>query len=155
MGKVNWKSLSIISVLQRNCCGLEPAVQSVLAEGGRRWPHMSVFLPFLHCHTIFFGPGGSVRCALDWLSGHRCWVWQHSFVEIDLEIFSTVIPFHGFKKGSCQFLAKRCAQVLVNCLDDKACQEKVWLVNWSWHDLKSVDWAVNLQTNQPTIFPLP
>ena len=37
--------------------------------------------------------------------------WQHSFVEIDHEIFSTVIsPFRWFKKGSCQFLAKECAQ---------------------------------------------
>ena len=37
---------------------------------------------------------------------------QHSFVGIDHEIFSTVIlsPFRWFKKGSCQFLAKECAQ---------------------------------------------
>ena len=36
---------------------------------------------------------------------------QHSFIEIDHEIFSTVIPsFLWFKKGSCQFLAKECAQ---------------------------------------------
>ena len=32
---------------------------------------------------------------------------QHSFVEIDHEKFS---PFRWFKKGSCQFLAKECAQ---------------------------------------------
>ena len=30
--------------------------------------------------------------------------------KIDHEIFSTVIPFLRFKKGSCQFLAKECAQ---------------------------------------------
>ena len=36
---------------------------------------------------------------------------QHSFVEIDHEISSTVIlSFRRFKKGSCQFLAKECAQ---------------------------------------------
>ena len=37
---------------------------------------------------------------------------QHSFVEIDREIFSTVIlslPDSRFKKGSCQFLVKDCA----------------------------------------------
>ena len=35
----------------------------------------------------------------------------HSFVEIDHEILSTVILFlRWFKKGSCQFLAKECAQ---------------------------------------------
>ena len=36
---------------------------------------------------------------------------QHSFVEIDHEIFSrSFSPFRWFKKGSCQFLAKECAQ---------------------------------------------
>ena len=35
-------------------------------------------------------------------------VWQHSFVEIDHEIFSSVIL--SLPKGSCQFLAKECAQ---------------------------------------------
>ena len=36
---------------------------------------------------------------------------QHSFVEIDHEIFSTVIlSLLLIKKGSCQFLAKECAQ---------------------------------------------
>ena len=35
---------------------------------------------------------------------------QHSFMEIDREIFSTVIlSLPRFKKGSCQFLAKECA----------------------------------------------
>ena len=64
---------------------------------------------------------------------------QHSFVEIDHEIFSTVLPaevgnilswrlimkyfllsfspFRWFKKGSCQFLAKECAQYWL-ILDD-------------------------------------
>ena len=37
------------------------------------------------------------------------------FVEIDQEIFSTVIlPLPLIQEGSCQFLAKECAQVLVN-----------------------------------------
>ena len=36
---------------------------------------------------------------------------QHSFVEIDREIFSrSFSPFRWYKKGSCQFLAKECAQ---------------------------------------------
>ena len=36
---------------------------------------------------------------------------KHSFVEIDHEIFSTVIlSLPWFKKGRCQFLAKECAQ---------------------------------------------
>ena len=37
--------------------------------------------------------------------GRRC------FVEIDHEIFlRSFSPFHWFKKGSCQFLAKECEQ---------------------------------------------
>ena len=35
---------------------------------------------------------------------------QHSFVENDHEIFSTVILSHWFKKSTCQFLANECAQ---------------------------------------------
>ena len=36
---------------------------------------------------------------------------QHSFVEIDREIFSTVIlSLPLIQEGSCQFLAKECAQ---------------------------------------------
>ena len=58
------------------------------------------------------GFGSSVVCVFD------CWVIrrlrvrhplgrQHSFVEIDHELFSTVIlSFPLIKKGSCQFLAK-------------------------------------------------
>ena len=36
---------------------------------------------------------------------------QHSFVEIDQKYFlRSFSPFRWFKKGSCQFLAKECAQ---------------------------------------------
>ena len=42
------------------------------------------------------------------------------FCEEYHEIFSTV-----FKKGSYQFLAKECAQVLVNRLENNACMGKV------------------------------
>ena len=54
---------------------------------------------------------------------HR--VQQHSFMEIDHEIFSMIIlslPLiqegQMSVSGSCQFLAKKCAQVLVNGLED-------------------------------------
>ena len=51
----------------------------------------------------------------DWRPGGRgynpSWGRQHSFVEIDHEIFSTVIlSLPLTQKGSCQFLAKECAQ---------------------------------------------
>ena len=43
----------------------------------------------------------------DWRGRRR----QHSFVEIDHEIFlRSFSPFRWFKKGSCQFLAKEFAQ---------------------------------------------
>ena len=51
---------------------------------------------------------------------------SHTFVEIDLEIISTVILFpsaESFKKGCCQLQAKVCARLLVNCLF-KLAQEK-------------------------------
>ena len=37
--------------------------------------------------------------------------WQHSFLEIDHEIFSTdILSFPLIQEGRCQFLAKECAQ---------------------------------------------
>ena len=46
-------------------------------------------------HTNLFSLGGSVGCASDWRPGGRQFDprqgQQHSFVEIDHEIFSTVI----------------------------------------------------------------
>ena len=51
----------------------------------------------------------------DWRPGGRGFIprrgRQHSFVEIDREIFSTVIlSLPLIQEGSCQFLAKECAQ---------------------------------------------
>ena len=59
-----------------------------------------------------------------WLRVWPPWGWKHSFVEI-LKYF----PFHRFKKGSCQFLVKECAQlsILVNHLEDRACPLNMWL----------------------------
>ena len=46
-------------------------------------------------------------------------VWQHSFVKIDHEIFSTVIlSLSLIQEGQRQFLAKECTQVLVNRFED-------------------------------------
>ena len=44
---------------------------------------------------------------------------QHSIMEIDHKIFlRSYSLFRWFMKRSCQFLAKECTQILVNCLDD-------------------------------------
>ena len=43
--------------------------------------------------------------------------WTHTFVEIDHEIISILLPSaESFKKGRCQLQVKVCARVLVNCL---------------------------------------
>ena len=53
--------------------------------------------------------------------------------------------FGWLKKGSCQLLAKVCAQILVNRLQDWA-QKKSEYVNWlAQHDLTNIDLAVKLK----------
>ena len=36
-------------------------------------------------------------------------------------------PFCCFKKGSCQFLAKECAQYWLTAIEDLACPVKLWI----------------------------
>ena len=73
---------------------------------------------------------------------------QHSFVEVDYELFSTVILSRWFKKGSCQFWRKKYT-ILINRLEDQVCPVKLWLgkltaLTWpQW-----VDWTVNPQHKQ-------
>ena len=63
---------------------------------------------------------------------------QHSFVEIDHEIFSTVIlSLPLIQKGSCQFLAKECT-ILVNRLED-ACPVNMWLGKLTALDMTPLD----------------
>ena len=57
------------------------------------------------------------------------WVLQHSFVEVDREIFSMVILSLPLiiQERQLSILAQECAQILVNCLEEKywlAAQEK-------------------------------
>ena len=70
-----------------------------------------------HEITLSRRPRWLSRISSDWWSGGRKYeyeydpnyVRQHSFVEIDHEVFSTVIlSIHWFKKGCRQFLAKEC-----------------------------------------------
>ena len=68
------------------------------------------------------GLGGSVGCASNWRPGHgfdprrgR----QHSFLEIDHEIFSMVIlSLPLIKKGQLSVSGKRMCTILVNRLED-------------------------------------
>ena len=53
---------------------------------------------------------------------------QHSFVEIDHEIFSTVIlSLPLIQEGQLSVSGERICTILVNCFDDKACPVNVWL----------------------------
>ena len=59
----------------------------------------------------------------DWRPGGRgfnpCRGWQHSFVEIDREIFSVVIlSLPLIQEGQLSVSGKRMCTILVNCLDD-------------------------------------
>ena len=66
---------------------------------------------------------GSVGCASDWRPGGRGFdPWrggQHSFVEIDHEIFPTLIlTFPLIQEGQLSVSGERMCTVLVNCLED-------------------------------------
>ena len=71
--------------------------------------------------TVSSGLGGSVGC--DWRPGGRgfnpCRGRQHSFVEIDHEIFSTVIlSLPLIQEGQLSVPGERMCTILVNCLED-------------------------------------
>ena len=69
------------------------------------------------------GLGGSVGCASDWRQGacgfDPCRGRQHTFVEIDHEIFSMVIlSFQLIQEGQLSVSGKRMCTILVNHLED-------------------------------------
>ena len=69
------------------------------------------------------GLGGSVGCASDWRPGgcgfDTCRGWQYSFVEIDHEMFSTVIlSLPLIQEGQLSVSGKRMCTLLVNCLEN-------------------------------------
>ena len=97
-------------------------------------------VPLFHLHYSLFylfspflaGLGGSVGCASDWRPGGRGFDprrgRQHSFVEIDHEIFSTVIlSLPLIQEGQLSVSGERMCTILVNRLEDKACPVNVWL----------------------------
>ena len=67
--------------------------------------------------------GGSVGCTSNWRPGGRGFDplrgRQHSFMEIDHEIFSTVIlSFLLIQEGQLSVSVERMCTILVNCLED-------------------------------------
>ena len=78
------------------------------------------------------GLGGAVGCSFDWRpEGHGFDPrrgQQHSLVEIDHEIFSTVIlSLQLIQEGQLSVSGKRLCTILVNRLEDQACPVNVWL----------------------------
>ena len=66
---------------------------------------------------------GAIGCASDWRLGgcgfdpHQGW--QYCFMEIDHEMFSTVIlSFLLIQEGQLSFSGERMCTMLVNCLED-------------------------------------
>ena len=73
------------------------------------------------------GLGGSVGWALDWWSGgcrfNPCRVGNVLLWRLIMKYFRRYLsPFCWFKKGSCQFLAKECAQYRLTTLRTKPAQ---------------------------------
>ena len=74
-------------------------------------------------YFMIAGLSGSVGCASDWRPGGRGFDprrgRQHSFVEIDHEIFSTVIlSLPLIQEGQLSVSGERMCTTLVNCLED-------------------------------------
>ena len=121
------------------------------------WKNVSSFCSAKATHIFSLNNRALVFASLDGSVGCASYLF---FMEIDHEIFSKVIlSFPSteqcwFKKGSCQFLVKEWTQVLYNCFKKtKLSKEKFNKVNClAVHDLKSVDLAVKLQTNQVLMF---
>ena len=65
---------------------------------------------------------------------------QHSFVEIDHEIFSTVIlSLLLIQEGQLSVSGERICTKLVNRLEDKACPVNVWLGKLTALDMTPLD----------------
>ena len=109
---------------------------------------------------VGLGLGGSVGCASDWRPGGHGFDprrgRQHSFVEIDHEIFSTVIlSLPLIKEGQLSVSGERMCTILVNCLEDKACPVNVWLGKLTALDMTPLGWlghktSTQTNTSRPT-----
>ena len=76
---------------------------------------------------------------------------QHSFVEIDYEIFSTVIlSLPLIQEGQLSVSSERMCTILVNRLEDQACPVNVWLGKLTALDMTPLGWLgrkTSTQTN--------
>ena len=66
---------------------------------------------------------------------------QHSFVEMDHEIFSTVIlSLLLIQEGQLSVSGERMCTILVNCLEDQACPVNMWLGKLTALDMTPLGW---------------
>ena len=65
---------------------------------------------------------------------------QHSFVEIDHEIFSTVILSLPIQEGQFSVSGERMCTILVNRLEVLACPVNVWLGKLTARDMTPLGW---------------
>ena len=81
---------------------------------------------------------------------------QHSFVEIDHEIFSTVIlSLPLIQEGQLSVSGERMCTILVNRLEDYACPVNVWLSKLTALDMTPLGWLgckTSTQTNKRLAF---
>ena len=88
-----------------------------------RPPEVEEFTEDTGASFVLAGLGGAVGCASDWRPGGRGFDprrgWQHSFVEIDHEIFSKVIlSLPLIQEGQLSVSGERMCTILVNRLED-------------------------------------
>ena len=92
----------------------------------------------------------------DWRPGGRgfnpCQGRQHSFVEIDREIFSTVIlSLPLIQEGQLSVSGERMCTILVNRLEDWACPVNVWLGKLTALDITPLGWLGRKTSTQTII----
>ena len=84
---------------------------------------------------------------------------QHSFMEIDHEIFSTVILSNPLiQEGQLSVSGERMCTILVNRLEDKAWPVKVWLGKLTALDMTPLGWLgrkTSTQTRRSRVQPPP
>ena len=108
-------------------------------------------------HWGWDGLGGSIGCAIR-LETRRSQVqtplryWQHSFMEIDHEIFSKVIlSLLLIQEGQLSVSGERMCTILVNSLEDLACPVNVWIGKLTVLDMTPLGWLgrkTSTQTNK-------
>ena len=121
--------------------------------------HRYAYWSWSHTGHIWFKVPASVAqldAPSDWRPGGRRFNprqgRQHSFVEIDREIFSTVIlSLPLIQEGELLVSGERMCTILVNCLEDYACPVNVWLGKLTTLDMTPLGWLsrkTSTQTNK-------